>query len=115
MVVSVACRVSAGVWELRKTDDVHEMDKLWLHTLLAIIGENFTDENEVNGVVISLRKGRNRIALWTRHDNAKVAQRVGQEWKKILMLPQTVKLGFTSHSQAMKKSSAHEVQNLFTV
>jgi translation initiation factor 4E len=97
---------------MRKTDDVNEMDKLWLNTLLAIIGENFTDEDEVNGVVISLRKGRNRIGLWTKHDHAKVAQRVGAEWKKILMLPQTQRIGFTSHSQAMK---SRDIQNLYTV
>ena len=99
---------------MRKSDDAAEMDKLWLNTLLSIIGETFSDEGEVNGVVISLCKGRNRIGLWTAHDGQKVAQRIGNEWKKVLMLPQTVKLGFTSHSAAMKKTSSHVVENMYT-
>jgi translation initiation factor 4E len=81
---------------------------------LGIIGENFSDDREVNGVVISLRKGRNRIGLWTRGDHQKVAMRVGTEWKRMLGLPAGIKIGYQSHSQAMKKNS-HEITNQYTI
>lgn len=98
----------------RKTDDAAEMDKLWLYTMLGIIGENFSDEGEVIGGVINLRKGRNRIAIWTRSDTQKIAMRIGTEWKKMLNLPPAVKINFQSHKQAMKQTR-HDATSLYSV
>jgi len=45
-----------------------DLDECWLNTLLVCIGEGFGDyENEVCGVVISIRKAGDRLALWTRN------------------------------------------------
>jgi translation initiation factor 4E len=51
------------------------LDKLWLWAILACIGETFTDENEICGVVVSLRKGQDRISLWTKHGNNEQIQK----------------------------------------
>jgi len=89
-------------WELHKRDD-NEMDRAWLITLLCMIGEQFSDADQVMGCVVSLRKGRNRLALWTRSDSQHAAIRVGQEWKKMIGVPHAHKIQFFSHSQALNK------------
>jgi len=46
--------------------------------MLACIGEAFEYENEVCGVVVSVRKGFFRISLWTRtSDNQEMAMSIG--------------------------------------
>lgn len=71
--------------------------------LLFMIGEHFSDESEVLGTVISLRKGRNKLALWTRSSQDRsLLMRVGTEWKRALQLPQSVLISFVSHSTTMK-------------
>ena len=45
------------------------IDELWLHVMLAAIGEtleNADDDGEVMGVVVNVRKGFYRIGLWTK-------------------------------------------------
>lgn len=44
------------------------IDDLWLHTMLAAIGETLEQDGdgEVMGVVVNVRKGFYRIGLWTR-------------------------------------------------
>ncbi|KAI9836924.1 MAG: eukaryotic translation initiation factor 4E, partial [Thelocarpon superellum] len=44
------------------------IDELWLHVMLAAIGETLEDgdDGEVMGVVVNVRKGFYRIGLWTR-------------------------------------------------
>lgn len=55
-----------------------QLDKMWLWMVLACIGENFEDDNEICGCVVSIRKGQDRIALWTRtSSNEAVQRRIG--------------------------------------
>ena len=44
------------------------IDELWLHVMLAAIGETLENDNdgEVMGVVVNVRKGFYRIGLWTK-------------------------------------------------
>lgn len=45
------------------------IDELWLHVMLAAIGEtleNNDDDGEVMGVVVNVRKGFYRVGLWTK-------------------------------------------------
>ena len=45
------------------------IDELWLHVMLAAIGEtleNSDDDGEVMGVVVNVRKGFYRVGLWTK-------------------------------------------------
>merc|ERR1712087_425163 len=56
---------NGGKWvlELPRTDN--SLNKVWMYTVLAMIGENFPDSNEICGAVVSLRPKKNRSALWT--------------------------------------------------
>ena len=50
-----------------------------------MIGESFEYENEVLGAVVSIKKGQNRVALWTRTASDEDAQMsIGQQWKSFL-------------------------------
>ena len=46
--------------------------------ILACIGENFSDSDQICGAVVSVRKGADRIQLWTRDAHDDVAcKRIG--------------------------------------
>ena len=60
---------NGGKWNFtipRKDAKKHPIDSMWLYTILAMIGENFEAGQELCGAVISLRKGGDRVAVWTK-------------------------------------------------
>ncbi len=67
-------------------------DKLWLWMLLACVGEAFEDEAEICGCVASVRKGGDKVALWTRTATADAVQK--------RMNSSTSSTGITSHLQS---------------
>jgi len=54
-----------GRWALRAPKELST--KYWESLLLALIGDQFTTENEVLGVVINVRKDLDAIQVWHRH------------------------------------------------
>lgn len=54
-----------GRWTLRVSKGY--ANKLWEDLLLATIGEQFTDANEINGIVVSVKNAGDQIAIWTRN------------------------------------------------
>eukprot|EP00961_Rhodomonas_salina_P193567 2613369-Rhodomonas_salina.3 len=66
---SCEVRCSDAWWHCRsipKKDGKKLIDDMWLYTILAMIGENFEAGEELCGAVISLRKGGDRVAVWTK-------------------------------------------------
>ncbi|XP_037679033.1 eukaryotic translation initiation factor 4E type 1B isoform X2 [Choloepus didactylus] len=58
-----------GRWlvSLAKQQRHSELDRLWLETLLCLIGESFEEHSrEVCGAVINIRAKGDKIAVWTR-------------------------------------------------
>lgn len=43
------------------------LDTMWLETLMALIGEQFEEADEICGVVVSVRQRQDKIALWTKN------------------------------------------------
>jgi len=79
---------------------------MWLWAVLACIGESFEDDSEICGVVVSVRKTGDRLAIWTKNSNNEMAQkRIGAQFKKVLDLPDKITIGFTSHADAIKSGS----------
>lgn len=84
------------------------IDKLWLHTMLAAIGETVESEedDEVMGVVVNVRKGFFRIGLWTRTTTNKDAlMRIGERFKEVLQVPDGEKVEFVSHQDSAHSGS----------
>ncbi len=81
------------------------LDRLWLYLILAVIGEQFRDSDEICGCVVSIRAQACRIAMWVRSSDKNAYMSIGNQIKTILGLPPK-KLESTTHANAMKKSSS---------
>ncbi|KAJ2956721.1 hypothetical protein NQZ79_g7458 [Umbelopsis isabellina] len=100
--------------QLPKNRTGEAINDLWLYTLLACIGEQLPNENEITGAVVSVRKVFFRISLWTRSsDNKEVLEAIGKKLKETLNIP-TMPLDFTPHSDAGAKGPA-ESSGRFTI
>jgi len=84
------------------------VDESWLNTLLLCIGEGFGDhEDEICGVVISLRRGGDRLALWTKNaENEEGTVGVGKVFKQ--NVASANKIGYQRHEDAMTSRSKQE-------
>jgi translation initiation factor 4E len=92
------------------------LDKLWLWMMLGCIGESLEDGNEVCGVVVSIRKAQDRLAVWTRDaTNEPTVRNIGRKIKAVLELPDTVLIGYQSHTDAMKRGSSFNNKNKYEV
>ena len=97
-----------GKWVFSQARQRREkLDKAWITTCVAAIAEqpesdNFADQ--VCGIVVSVRKNQDRLAVWissgTANESAVLA--VGNRWKDILELRGQSKIGFQVHAEAMK-------------
>jgi len=96
------------------------IDDLWLHVVLAAIGETLEDDNddEVMGVVVNVRKGFYRVGLWTRSNGSAskkagasaeprtdVLTRIGTAFKTAMQLPSTEAVEFTGHADSAHSGS----------
>lgn len=105
------------------------IDELWLHTMLAAIGETLEDEDdgEVMGVVVNVRKAFFRIGVWTRtigksipgrgdgdvaggkgrsqEKGKEILQNIGHRFKDVLKLGPGEVLEFSGHTEAAHSGS----------
>ena len=60
--------------------------------------------SDISGAVISCRRQRNRLALWTKSAmEDKTQKRIGNQFKKIMEVPPRVKIGYQPHDDALKR------------
>ncbi|XP_017154116.1 eukaryotic translation initiation factor 4E1-like [Drosophila miranda] len=91
-----------GRWIIMLDKNTKAMnDKLWQDLLLCSIGECFQHSNEINGVVINLRKKANKLSLWTKNSaNAQAVLYLGQQLKGLLKLT-NVEIQYQAHKDAI--------------
>lgn len=107
------------------------IDDLWLHVMLAAIGETLEDEEEdgeVMGVVVNVRKGFYRIGVWTRtvgkpipggpdadvaggkgrspDKGREVLLRLGRRFKEVLQLRDSEQVEFSGHTDSALSGSS---------
>lgn len=106
-----------------------DIDELWLHVMLAAIGETLEEEEdgEVMGVVVNVRKAFFRIGVWTRTTGKHIPGRgdgdvaggkgrsvekgrevllsIGRRFKEVLKLPATELLEFSGHTDSAHSGS----------
>jgi len=81
------------------------MDQLWLHLILALIGETFPDSNEICGAVTSVRKANDRLALWTRNTARPEATKdIGRQLKEVLNMGAKETVGYQVHKDSIKQN-----------
>lgn len=108
-----------------------DIDRLWLHTMLAAIGETLEKDEtagEVMGVVVNVRKAFYRIGVWTRTigkaipgggdgdvaggkgrsaDKAReILANIGKEFKQTIELPDQEIVEFSGHNDAQHSGSS---------
>jgi len=88
------------------------LDTLWLWLMLACIGEVLEDEgdDQICGCVVNIRKGQDKLGLWTRDEDAEAALlRMGQRIKKTLELSESDKIGFQGHFTKNARQNKFEI------
>jgi translation initiation factor 4E len=96
-----------GRWviEFKKSEST-EMNKAWLLVLLGLIGEQFEDSDEICGVVIGLRKAKNRLALWTRTaKKVEVQKSIGRAFRTMLEATRTPHCTYSMHHDLCRAST----------
>lgn len=120
-----------GKWSYSFKDKRNvNIDELWLHTMLAAIGETLEEEEdgEIMGVVVNVRKAFFRIGLWTRtigksipnkgdgdaagakgrtaEKGKEVLMGIGKKFKEALQLPPQESVEFSGHTDAQHSGSS---------
>eukprot|EP01126_Amoeba_proteus_P010547 TRINITY_DN1411_c0_g1_i18.p1 TRINITY_DN1411_c0_g1~~TRINITY_DN1411_c0_g1_i18.p1 ORF type:complete len:130 (-),score=17.59 TRINITY_DN1411_c0_g1_i18:69-458(-) len=100
-----SANIKGGQWVVPlKRLQRDNLTSMWLHLVLALIGSNFEDCDEIAGSVVSVRKTGDRVAIWTRNAANEVAcKRIGQQLKDVLGITHVI--CYTAHEDAMKSKS----------
>jgi len=78
------------------------LDAWWLHAVLACIGEQFEEGDEVCGVTVNIRAGKDRVELWSKTAaNEAVQTSLGKQIKQLLDIPDSIKVGFVVFSEKL--------------
>jgi len=101
---------NGGKWVLliRNQQRKAQLNQFWLSALLACIGSSFEDDTQITGLVVSLRKSADKLALWTSdaQDTAAV-KRIGEQFRTLLNLPPSMKINYQAHLDAMDSNSSY--------
>lgn len=101
---------NGGRWlfQLAKQQRYQDLDRMWLETILCMIGESFEGESDfVNGAVVQVRPKGDKIAVWTSDcSNRDVILKVGNKYKERLQLPQRIVLGYQSHQDSQTRTGS---------
>jgi len=109
---------NGGKWVLVLKNNQRKtlLNQAWLSGLLACIGATFDDDAQITGIVVSLRKSLDKIALWTSDASDDVAvKRIGEQFKGFLNPPPSVKLQYMSHLDAMDNNSSYNNKPRFEI
>ncbi len=100
-----------GKWVLAQPKQQQRRDKLdkaWMATAVAAVSEQLELEGQggqplVCGIVVSVRKNQDRLALWLSAgpSNEGAVTAVGARWKQVLELRGQAKIGFQVHAEAI--------------
>mmetsp|Transcript_24623 Transcript_24623/g.42399 ORF Transcript_24623/g.42399 Transcript_24623/m.42399 type:complete len:261 (-) Transcript_24623:925-1707(-) len=94
----------------------HLLDHVWLEVLLALIGEQFDDFDDVCGVVVSLRRGFDKISLWTKSaHNEELQRHIGWQLKRVIGVDDRQMIGYQLHRNSMRKNSSYRSEDTYEV
>lgn len=96
-----------GEWryqvEKKNPRDSQVVNTMWLNALLACVGEQFNEGEDVCGVAINLRKNTAKFFLWTKNaSNEALQTSLGRQFRQVLELPGNVRLSYFSHDDLIK-------------
>ncbi|KAJ6792571.1 eukaryotic translation initiation factor [Iris pallida] len=99
---------NGGKWSIT-TSRKPSLDTMWLETLMALIGEQFDESEEICGIVASVRQRGDKLALWTKTaSNEAVQMSIGKKWKEIIDV--TDKIMYNFHDDSRSKAGSRAVR-----
>lgn len=79
-----------------------QIDAWWLNSVLAVIGEQFSDGDEICGIAVNVRAKGDRIDLWTRTAANEAAQTtIGKQLRQFLDLSESTRLGYSVFAEKL--------------
>lgn len=91
------------------------LDQNWMWMVLACIGENFEDSDQICGCVVSVRKQNDRLALWTRDaHNEGACVRIGEKLKEVLGISNQT-IGYQCHADSITRNSSFNNKSKYEV
>mmetsp|Transcript_4852 Transcript_4852/g.30967 ORF Transcript_4852/g.30967 Transcript_4852/m.30967 type:complete len:171 (-) Transcript_4852:2386-2898(-) len=86
------------------------LDTWWLHTMLALIGEQFNETDEICGAVLSVRNRQDRVAVWTKTASNEAAQlSIGRQIKQVLDVGDNTQIGYLTFQDAKNEKRPKDV------
>lgn len=77
------------------------LDTYWLNAMMACIGEQFTEGDEICGIVVNVRARQDRLCMWTKTASNEAAQvSIAKQLKSTLGIEDSTKIGFLVHNDA---------------
>jgi len=99
-----------GRWLVNTQKNVRqqELDRLWLETLMLLVGEAFGDYSDsVCGAVVQIRTKGDKLAIWTNNAHDQDANlSIGRTFKERLNLPPKLLIGYQAHEDTMSKTGS---------
>ncbi|PHU21202.1 Eukaryotic translation initiation factor isoform 4E-2 [Capsicum chinense] len=94
---------NGGKWTVTSSRKAN-LETMWLETLMALVGEQFDDSEDICGVVASVRRSQDKLSLWTKTATNEAAQMgIGRKWKEII---DTEKISYSFHDDSKRERSA---------
>ncbi|KAM3326856.1 eukaryotic translation initiation factor [Capsicum chacoense] len=94
---------NGGKWTVTSSRKAN-LEIMWLETLMALVGEQFDDSEDICGVVASVRRSQDKLSLWTKTATNEAAQMgIGRKWKEII---DTEKISYSFHDDSKRERSA---------
>jgi len=108
-----------GRWlvNINKNQRATELDRLWLETLLCLIGEAFgEDSDQVCGAVVNIRPKGDKMSIWTgvADDNTDSVMRIGKTFKERLTLNVKSTIQYEKHLDTANKTGS-QTKSKFTL
>ncbi|CCC13286.1 hypothetical protein SMACR_07065 [Sordaria macrospora] len=97
---------NGGKWIVRLRKGV--ADRYWEDILLALIGDQFGDANDdVCGIVLSVRNGEDILSIWARANGQRVLK-IRETMRRTLSFPSETKVEWKSHDSSIQQRTAIE-------
>eukprot|EP01121_Diplochlamys_sp_Union-15-3_P012088 TRINITY_DN3579_c0_g1_i1.p1 TRINITY_DN3579_c0_g1~~TRINITY_DN3579_c0_g1_i1.p1 ORF type:complete len:200 (-),score=27.41 TRINITY_DN3579_c0_g1_i1:57-656(-) len=97
-----------GKYIIRVPKKTRLASKWWEDLLLALIGEQFGVDDEICGVVVSIRYQEDIISVWNRNaDNIEARNIIQDTLKRVFNLPPTTSLEYKPHDLTLKDHSSY--------
>jgi len=106
-----AANSKGGRWTVIISKSKTILDRMWLWLMLGAIGQVVEeDSDQICGLVVNVRKGQDKLSIWTKDAEDKdAAMKIGERLKRLLELPQGLGLGYQGHFQKETRKNKYEI------